>query len=136
MQTPAPTRQLNELAVQWACQGTRMNLNRDERVLAVKLMLGRVPVVQIADRIGICDRSVSRIVRALDTVKCPLCQNRCWHNDGILADHLGFDGTAVCLMSGCHHQDRAAAYARRGWLADRPEDPEKRRRRRRKTVPA
>jgi hypothetical protein len=114
---------VDHLAVRWACQGTAMRLNRDERVLAVRLMCGRVPTQDIARRIRTYPEEVSRILRALDTVKCPLCQQFCWHDDGVLRQHAGkpdgvcFSPVDWCAMGGCHHQDRAAYQVRRGGSA-------------------
>lgn len=126
---------VDRLVVEWVCQGTRMRLNADERVYAVRCMLGRVPTGEIAHRIGTYDREVTRIARALDTVLCPVCQQYAYHDAGVLDVHMDQQGVARCAMAGCHYQDQEAIDARQGWYAG-SERPEHRSRRAQRTAVA
>lgn len=108
---------VDELAVQFACEGTRMDLNRDSQVVAVMLMLGKHTTSEIARRIGTYPEHVGRIARALDTVKCPMCGQHSWHDNGVLRQHMDNFGFTWCPMSRCHYADEAAYAARTAWLS-------------------
>lgn len=112
---------VDELAVEFACNGTRMHLNPDERVHAIRLMTGRVASSEIAWRIGTYDREVVRIMRALGAVLCPLCNCLTFADGDVLQRHCDFRFAKrfaeQCGMSGHRIDDTRAAYLRRSWTA-------------------
>lgn len=109
------------LAVEFACNGTRMHLNPDERVHAVRLMTGHAASSEIAWRICTYEREVMRIMRALGAVLCPLCNCLSFTDDGVLRRHCDFRFAKrfaePCPMSGQHVDDTRAAHLRRSWTA-------------------
>ncbi len=70
---------VDELAVEFACNGTRMHLNLDERVVAARRMCGTQPNAVIAERIGSPYlEEVFRILKASGAVSCPRCSQVVW----------------------------------------------------------
>lgn len=91
------------LAVEFACNGTVMRLNADERIVAVRNMLGLHPVAEIARRIGTYTEEIARIARVIpDTILCPACRQRAYENNGFLRRHVDIHGMRWCCQSGEH----------------------------------
>lgn len=101
---------VDKLAVEFACNGTAMELNTDEQIVAVRAMLGRHTATEIARRIGSYDERVNRIAKALeDTAPCPFCRQRVYIGaDGTVSRHVDQTGNPWCPQSGMHRDRRAA----------------------------
>lgn len=96
--------QVDQLAVEFACNGTVMTLNPDERIVAVRAMLGQHGPSEIARRIGTYSEEVARITRATPgTMLCPACRQRAYHSEGFLRRHVDIQGMRWCVQSGEHH---------------------------------
>jgi hypothetical protein len=111
---------VDELAVDFVRQGTRMALNPDERVYATRLMLGRVQAQEIARRCCTYEREILRIAVALGAKPCPLCRGLSWVADGTVGRHFNFQHgplKELCAMSGQAFDDDRAAYQRRSFAA-------------------
>lgn len=99
---------VDELAVQFVCNGTPMRLNKDERIVAVQRMLGRRAVNEIARLIFTYQEEVSRIAKATPgTLNCPFCHQRVYADDGVLSRHVSIQGDRWCPQSGLHKSVRA-----------------------------
>lgn len=81
--------QVDELAVDFVCNGTPMDLNRDSTVVAVRRMCGVVPNGEIARRCRTYKEEVSRILKASGAVNCR-CRQYVWPGQ----QHLTLMGTA------------------------------------------
>lgn len=112
------------LAVEFACNGTRMRLNRDERVYAVRVMAGRVRTGDIAARIGTYEREVTRILAASGARICPLCHQYVpvddegrwrWHLD-FTSGHVSSRHGVLCAAAG-RPADRDDPRLCRSWAA-------------------
>lgn len=93
-------------AVEFACNGTRMKLGRNERIEAVRLMAGKHLPKVIAERIGSYTEEIAFILKSLGAVKCPLCKRHSLHVDGVLNRHIDVHGIDFCPMSGKRYDDR------------------------------
>lgn len=94
---------VDQLAVEFVCNGTAMTLNRDERIVAVDRLLGRRPAGDIARLCGCDSKEVTRIARSLDTtMPCPLCRQHAHHDGGVLSRHVDNIGRPWCPQSGEH----------------------------------
>lgn len=97
------------LAVEFACNGTRMRLNPDERVAVVARIGSRVPAADLAARIGCGDKEVGLIMAALDnTARCPVCRHHAFHDEaGVLQPHLGVQLIWPCPFTGYRYDSAA-----------------------------
>lgn len=94
---------VDPLAVEFACNGTVMQLNADERIIAARKMLGLHSCTEIARRIGTYKEEINRIARATpDTMLCPACRQRSYHAEGFLRRHVDIHGMRWCCQSGVH----------------------------------
>lgn len=92
-------------AVEFACNGTRMKLGRNERIEAVRLMAGKHLPKVIAERIGSYTEEVAFILISLGSVKCPLCKRHSLQKAGILDQHVDVHGIDWCPLSGKRYDD-------------------------------
>lgn len=93
--------QVDELAVQFACNGTRMRLNQDERIVAVQRMIGQRPSQEIAMLVGTYPEEVGRIARATPgMVPCPYCHQRAYVDGEVFRRHVDNQGRRWCPQSG------------------------------------
>lgn len=95
------------LAVEFSCNGTPMRLNPDERIVAVRAMLGQRLATDIARLIGTYDEEVARIARATPgAMVCPAGRHYAYHDNGVLRRHVDAQGLRWCAQSGQHHTVR------------------------------
>lgn len=99
--------QVDELAVDFACNGTRMLLNKDERIVAVRRMMGTRRARDIAVLIGTFDAEIGRIARSTaGTMPCPFCLQYTYVDDGVVRRHVDMHGLPWCPQSGKHKDTR------------------------------
>ena len=129
-------------AVNFTVRGTRMvSLNRDEKSMVIRRIRllayeessdypppGSLKVETVAYRLGINERQVQRIAKALPAAterRCPICGSRAWiHNDTKLVEDHPDSLTNECPLSGhvlteLDHLDMVMIRAQwlRQWLA-------------------
>lgn len=75
-------RNVDVLAVEFACNGTKMRLNRDSQVVAILRMYGLVESWLIAERVCSTERQVHRIVEQHGKSPYPIPRRML---DGLLA---------------------------------------------------
>lgn len=99
---------VDELAVEFACEGTPMNLNHDETVVLCQRLCGRVTAAEIARRARVGEREVARHLRALGAKPCPACNQLVFDTEGVLARHVNWYLQTACGMTGHRRDDTAA----------------------------
>jgi hypothetical protein len=90
---------IDELAVEFACNGTVMPLNRDEITVAAQRMAGKCSSSEIARRCRTDDRTIVRILHALGAKQCPVCCQLVFQPDGVVADHIDYRWRDQCAGS-------------------------------------
>ncbi len=119
------------LAVHFVCEGSALKLRADEKRMVVRRLErkicrqeeteggyvppGKLTLAQVAERMRITDRSVSRLLAEMPAgapQRCPVCRERMWVVSGVVEPHPTslFD---ECPMSGRE--------VRRGLAATRPD---------------
>jgi hypothetical protein len=105
--------QVDDLAVEFACNGTRMRLNKDERIIAVRRMIGVRPPHEIAELIGTFKEEIGRIAKTTPgTLLCPFCRQHAYADDDVLRRHIDSRGQQWCPQSGKHKNVRAETVQR------------------------
>jgi hypothetical protein len=91
---------VDELAVEFACQGTPMPLNRDEITVAAQRMIGKCSSTEIARRCCTLDRTIVRILSALGAQQCPHCRQLVIIDDaGVVSKHVDYWWGDLCSQS-------------------------------------
>lgn len=91
---------VDQLAVEFVCNGTVMALNRDEITLVVTRMAGKCSSAEIARRCRAEDRQILRILQALGAKLCRHCYQLVFMPDGIVGDHIDYRWNGQCTASG------------------------------------
>lgn len=90
---------VDDLAVEFACNGTVMPLNRDEITVAATRMAGLVSSTEVARRCRTDDRTIVRILHALGARQCPTCYQLVFQPDGVIARHIDYRWLGQCAGS-------------------------------------
>lgn len=92
---------VDQLAVDFACNGTAMKLNRDERRYVVARIGGRYPSDEIARRCCTYEREVLRDMEKFGAVSCPVCKRFAYLTvEGVFSRHVDSLGVKTCPMTG------------------------------------
>lgn len=100
--------QVDDLAVEFACNGTQMRLNKSERIVAIRRLLGLKPARDIAVLVCTYDTEVSRIAKATPgTMLCPYCRQWAYVDEDVLRRHVDPQGAGWCPQSGEHREAKS-----------------------------
>lgn len=92
-------RNVDKLAVEFACNGTPMRLNRDEVTVAATRMVGKCSSAEVARRCCTDDRTIVRILHALGAQQCPHCFQLVFVTDGMVQPHIDYRWLGQCTAS-------------------------------------
>jgi hypothetical protein len=102
--------QVDDLTVEFVCNGTRMRVNMDEKIVITQRLLGRKPTSEIARLTCTFVEEIGRIARATPGVTlCPYCRQRAYADDGMFRRHLDQHARGWCPQSGLHKSTRASS---------------------------
>lgn len=102
---------IDDLAIRFACQGTPMELNRDETVVALGRMFGKHPLHEIARRCRISERQICRLLNTLGAQRCPDCRQLTFTTNGVIDHHIDYHRGHTCGASQrrTHHELEVAS---------------------------